>query len=206
MHVHTGIQRSRRMLWAGISAAVGKLSFCWNHETLKEATRMLLHVLPELRRSVKCQQKAVSQTSFSCLKVRTYQQIEDVHWPTAFYHLAGLHRDLTMLAECKYKSEPTVDKYASPDNIILLSAHLTMWKVPFQRQMREHCVSCMPYSEAEPRRSPDSSNIAVIFVGSQLWKQNLENAATVQYGASGVSWEYLRRTVNSFFTKPLTFY
>lgn len=124
----------------------------------------------------------------------------------AFYHLAGLHRDLTILVESKYKSEPTVDKYASPDNIILLSAHLTMWKVPFQRQMRERCVSSMPYSEAEPRRSPDSSNIAVIFVGSQLWKQNLENAATVQYGASGVSWEYLRGTVNSFFTKPLSYY
>lgn len=37
----------------GLSAAGGKLSFCWNREILKEATRMLLYVLPELRRSVK---------------------------------------------------------------------------------------------------------------------------------------------------------
>lgn len=127
VRLHTGIQRCKRMLWAGISAAVGKLSFCWNHETLKEATRMLLYVLPELRRSVtkkkkkKVPQKAASQTSFSCLKSQDLSANRGCPLTgCAIYHLAGISRDLTNVAECKYKSESTL---TNMPHLTTLSCH-----------------------------------------------------------------------------------
>lgn len=73
-------------------------------------------------------QKAVSQTSFSCLKSQDLSANRGCALTgCAIYHLAGFNRDFTIIAACEYQPEFTVDNHASPDNsIMLLSAHLTM--------------------------------------------------------------------------------
>lgn len=179
------------MLWAGTSAAICQVSV----GTLKDPKRSHKNVtlcFARVEKISQMPQKAVSQTSLSCLKSQDLSANRGCPLTgCAIYLLDEFNPNLTVTAKGKAKSESTVDKYASPDNIILSLAHLRLWKVPFWRQIGECCVSSTPSWEAEPKRSPDSSNIAVIFTWSQLWMENLRNAAGVQYGASGVLWTRL---------------
>lgn len=102
-------------------------------------------------------------------------------------HWAGVSPDLSIAAERAYKSELAVDKYPSPDNAALFSAHLGTPDASFQRQMgeRRRVGRALLWGWAKKilRQFKDCAQLC----SKPVVKQNV----TLKYGASGVLWAHL---------------
>lgn len=98
-------------------------------------------------------QKVVSQTSFSCLKsqdLSANRGCARTDW--AIYHLTelGFKRDLTVVADCKLKSESIVDKWPSSCSQLSFWCEMSNFREQWENMAGLACYS-LRLSQEEPQ-------------------------------------------------------